>query len=86
MAAVIIGLGVAAIISIVAPLTQAGLNPARDFGPRLISFFLGWGEIAIPGPRDGWFIVYIAGPVVGAVIGGGLFRALATLYKQERED
>ena len=28
--AVIIGLGVAAIISVVAPLTQAGLNPARD--------------------------------------------------------
>ena len=84
MAAVIIGLGVAAIISIVAPLTQAGLNPARDFGPRLVSFFLGWGDIAIPGPRDGWFIVYIAAPVVGAVIGGGLFRALASLYEQEK--
>jgi glycerol uptake facilitator protein len=86
MAAVIIGLGVAAIISIVAPLTQAGLNPARDFGPRLVSFFLGWGDIAIPGPRDGWFIVYIAAPVVGAVIGGGLFRALASLYEQDKEN
>lgn len=84
MAAVIIGLGVAAIISIVAPLTQAGLNPARDFGPRLVSFFLGWGDIAIPGPRDGWFIVYIAAPVVGAVIGGGLFRALASLYERDK--
>ena len=86
MAAVIIGLGVAAIISIVAPLTQAGLNPARDFGPRLVSFFLGWGDIAIPGPRDGWFTVYIAAPVVGAVIGGGLFRALASLYEQDKEN
>lgn len=86
MAAVIIGLGVAAIISVVAPLTQAALNPARDFGPRLVSFFLGWGDIAIPGPRGGWFIVYIAGPVVGALIGGGLFRAFAALYARTTED
>ena len=85
-AAVIIGLGVAAIISVVAPLTQAALNPARDFGPRLVSFFLGWGDIAIPGPRGGWFTVYIAAPVVGAVIGGGLFRALASLYEREKKD
>jgi glycerol uptake facilitator protein len=85
-AAVIIGLGVAAIISVVAPLTQAALNPARDFGPRLVSFFLGWGDIAIPGPRGGWFTVYIAAPVVGAVIGGGLFRALASLYEKADKD
>jgi len=85
-AAVIIGLGVAAIISVVAPLTQAALNPARDFGPRLVSFFLGWGDIAIPGPRGGWFTVYIAAPVVGAVIGGGLFRALASLYERANKD
>ena len=86
MAAVVIGLGVAAIISVVAPLTQAALNPARDFGPRLVSYFLGWGDIAIPGPRGGWFIVYIAAPVVGALIGGGLFRALAALYTRSKND
>jgi glycerol uptake facilitator protein len=79
--AVMIGLGVAAIISVVAPLTQAGLNPARDFGPRLVSWFLGWGEIAIPGPRGGWFSVYILAPVLGALIGGGLQRAIASLMK-----
>ena len=86
MAAVVIGLGVAAIISVVAPLTQAALNPARDFGPRLVSYFLGWGDIAIPGPRGGWFIVYIAAPVMGALIGGGLFRALAALYTRSKND
>lgn len=84
-AAIVIGIGVAAIISVVAPLTQAALNPARDFGPRLVSFFLGWGDIAIPGPRGGWFVVYIAGPMVGALIGGGLFRALASLYTEEKK-
>lgn len=76
-AAVMIGVGVAAIISVVAPLTQAGLNPARDFGPRLVSWFLGWDEIAIPGPRGGWFTVYILAPVIGALIGGGIYRFMA---------
>ena len=75
--ALLIGLGVAAIISVVAPLTQAGLNPARDFGPRVVSWFMGWGEIAFPGPRGGWFTVYILAPVVGALLGGGLYRLVA---------
>jgi glycerol uptake facilitator protein len=77
-AAIMIGIGVAGIISIIAPLTQAALNPARDFGPRLVSYFLGWGEIAIPGPRGGFFVVYILGPLVGGLIGGGLYRLLAS--------
>ena len=80
-AALLIGFGVAAIISVVAPLTQAGLNPARDFGPRLVSYFLGWGEIAIPGPRGGWFTVYIVAPVVGALIGGGIYRLIARWFR-----
>ena len=77
MTAVMIGLTVAAIISVVAPLTQAALNPARDLGPRVVSYFLGWGEIAIPGPRGGWLTVYVLGPCVGGLIGGGLQRLLA---------
>lgn len=73
-APVMIGLTVAALISLIAPLTQGAFNPARDLGPRLVSFALGWGEIAIPGPRGGWLTVYVAGPIVGALIGGGLQR------------
>jgi len=86
MVALVIGLGVAAIISVVAPLTQAALNPARDFGPRLVSFFLGWGDIAIPGPRGGWLTVYVIGPMIGAVIGGGLVRLLMAQIKPEPSD
>ncbi|MFD2420237.1 MIP/aquaporin family protein [Amycolatopsis pigmentata] len=54
--------------------TNAGyaINPARDFGPRLLTFITGWGSKAFPG--DGaWFSNYwwipIAGPLVGGVVG-----------------
>jgi len=76
MAPILIGLTVSIIISIISPLTQAGLNPARDFGPRLVSYLFGWGEIAIPGPRGGCFSVYILSPIIGAVFGAGVYQGL----------
>ncbi|KNC81042.1 hypothetical protein SARC_06619 [Sphaeroforma arctica JP610] len=66
-----IGFTVSIIISLIAPLTQAGLNPARDFSPRLLALILGWGDIAIPGPRNGFWI-YLLAPMLGAPIGGFL--------------
>lgn len=71
---IFIGLTVAVAISIIAPLTQAGFNPARDFGPRLVAYFAGWKDIAIPGPRGGFFTVYILSPIIGAIIGGCVYR------------
>jgi glycerol uptake facilitator protein len=70
-----IGFTVAVLISLFAPITQAGWNPARDFGPRIAAFLLGWGPIAIPGPEGG-FWVYIVGPLIGGPIGGWLCRAI----------
>ena len=64
----IIGLTVAVLISLLGPLTQAGFNPARDFGPRLAALIFGWGSVAIPGPRS-IFWIYIVGPLIGAPIG-----------------
>lgn len=69
-----IGLTVSIIISVIAPLTQAGLNPARDFGPRLFAFMAGWGEVAIPGPRGGFFVVYMLSPVLGALAGSAVYQ------------
>ena len=74
MAPVFIGLTVAVLISVFAPLTQACFNPARDFGPRVFASLAGWGTIALPGFNDlGWLTVYILAPIVGAVLGGGLY-------------
>ncbi|MBQ3754519.1 MAG: aquaporin family protein [Prevotella sp.] len=71
-----IGLTVASIIFFVAPLTQAGLNPARDAGPRLVAYLAGWQSAALPDAVGGWFWVYILAPVVGAALAALSFRYL----------
>lgn len=76
MAPFMIGFAVAAIISIIAPLTQAGLNPMRDFAPRIVAYFAGWGSIAIPGPRGCEWWIYILAPIVGGLIGAGCHQLL----------
>lgn len=83
-----IGLTVASIIFLVAPLTQAGLNPARDAGPRLVAYLMGWQQAALPDVVGGWFWVYILAPVVGAVVAALCFRFLAEplLTSKEKKD
>lgn len=73
LAPVFIGLTVSSIISLIAPLTQAGLNPARDFGPRLVAGMMGWGSAAFPDQNGGFFYVYILGPIVGGVLAALFF-------------
>lgn len=61
----VIGAAVAACVATLGGLTGAGINPARDFGPRLITYFYGWGLISFQGA---W--VYFVGPLVGGIVGG----------------
>ncbi len=80
-APVFIGLTVSILIAVIAPLTQACFNPARDFGPRLFAYLAGWGEVAIPGPNGrGFWTVYMLAPILGAVAGGGLYQAAIRLF------
>lgn len=54
-APIFIGLTVTSLICLLAPLTQAGFNPARDFAPRLVALLFGWGEWAMPDSSGGCF-------------------------------
>lgn len=73
MAPLFIGLTVSSIICLIAPLTQAGLNPARDFGPRMAAWMMGWGTAAFPDQQGGFFFVYILAPIVGGILASLFF-------------
>ncbi|MEN6347010.1 MAG: MIP/aquaporin family protein [Armatimonadia bacterium] len=76
LAPLFIGLTVSALISLLAPISQAGFNPARDFGPRIVAYLAGWRSIAIPGPEGGFFTVYVLGPCLGALVGGAAYQCI----------
>jgi len=65
LAPVFIGIGIALIIMLIAPLTAAGINPARDFAPRMVAWLCGWGDAAFPDKHGGFFWVYIVSPLLG---------------------
>lgn len=69
-----IGLTVTLLISLLGPLTMACFNPARDFGPRLFSALAGWGRVPFEANASGWLTVYIVAPILGGLLGGGLYR------------
>ena len=75
----LIGLTVGAIILVVAPYTQAGLNPARDFGPRLVAYFGGWGNAAFPSIPWSFLTVYILSPFIGGLLA---FLSFRLFFKQ----
>jgi glycerol uptake facilitator protein len=56
--------------------TNAGyaINPARDFGPRLASFLTGYHTAWLDQYGNVYVWVPILGPLIGAVIGGALYK------------
>jgi glycerol uptake facilitator protein len=73
LAPVFIGLTVASIICLIAPLTQAGINPARDLGPRMFAWLAGWRAAVFPDHHGGFFFIYVLAPILGGSIAAIFF-------------
>ena len=77
MAPLLIGLLIAVIGSAMGPLTGFAMNPARDFGPKLMTFLAGWGEVSLTGGRDTpYFLIPIVAPILGACLGAAAYRGM----------
>jgi glycerol uptake facilitator-like aquaporin len=65
--AFVIGATLGLAVMCIAPLTGAGLNPARAFGPALFGGF---------GPAGSWLLAFVVGPLVGAIAAAQLYTVL----------
>lgn len=72
----LVGMAVAAVGMSFGANAGYAINPARDFGPRMVAWIFGWGQTAFPGTYSSgglqfsnYFWVPIVGPLVGGVIG-----------------
>lgn len=68
-AGLVIGATLGLAVMVLAPLSGAGFNPARSFGPALVS-----GEWGDPGSE--FLLVYVAGPVLGALLAVTLYSVM----------
>jgi glycerol uptake facilitator protein len=72
LAPFIVGIAVVAIGTSFGANSGYAINPARDFGPRLLAWAAGYGKLAMPGDYGNvntYFWIPIVGPLLGAAIG-----------------
>jgi len=75
-AGLIIGLVVAADVTVVGNITGSSLNPARTFGPYLVDLLCG-------GANLWWqYPIYLIGPILGALVAAFLYDYIAELKKE----
>ena len=72
----IIGIAVVVIGMSLGALSGYAINPARDFGPRLASWFTGWSTAMQAPSGDSYFWVPIIGPLLGGAIGAYVYDYL----------
>jgi glycerol uptake facilitator protein len=73
LAPFMVGMAVAAIGMSFGTGAGYAINPARDFGPRLFCWLMGWSTNALPGPHGYWWVPII-GPLIGAPLGIALYK------------
>jgi MIP family channel proteins len=74
--ALVIGATLGLAVMCIAPLTGAGLNPARAFGPAIYGGF---------GPAGDWLLAFVVGPLAGAIVAAQLYTALALVPRAQAE-
>jgi glycerol uptake facilitator protein len=72
LAPLVVGLIVVAIGVSFGKLHGYAINPARDFGPRLLTVLVGYKNNGLTGGSSVWWVP-IAGPLAGGLIGAGLW-------------
>lgn len=70
-AALVIGGTLGLGVMVIGPVTGAGINPARAFGPALVGSEFGG--------ADTFILVYVLGPVIGAVLAARIYHNLFIL-------
>lgn len=67
--------------------TDAGyaINPARDFGPRLASYFTGYGGAFRDQTGYLYFWIPIVAPILGGLLGAGLYQGLVGRFLPKEE-
>ena len=73
----LVGATVTALACQFGPVTGCGMNPARDLGPRIVTYFGGWRSAAL---SYAWW-GYTLGPMVGGILGATLYNV--TLKKKQ---
>jgi aquaglyceroporin related protein len=60
-------------------------NPARDLGPRLFTFLIGYGSGVFSYRDYGWFWIPILGPFIGAVLGAWIYKLAIGIHVPQDE-
>lgn len=80
-----IGLTVTMIIVTVGPITDAGLNPARDLGPRVIAAIMGM-DMPMNGDVLSTLVIYTVAPLVGGALAGLFYtQVIDKMHKAANE-
>jgi len=73
IAPLLIACTVGILIYFIAPYSPLGMNPARDFMPRLVLLFGGWGRASFPASMHLTVTAYIMAPILGALFAAFLW-------------